>query len=362
MGLGIVAALVLTGACGDDDDNHNQNDNYHLPADAAVGPDADMSHCDELGFHPADELAAPFEGGGGYRYNAYSSSQPPTDVMSIQMYEGYDPPESPGTYSLNGSNYATCGLCLLLFKNCGTQECEKTYYADVGDVELTALGSGLGSTFSGILHDVEFKEVTIDDQTFESTPVPGGETWCVSSFSFNQTLVDPNEALCSQGDINCVGETIPDFSLTHCQTGNSVSMSSLVAGNHALWFVGTHEWCAACASFLPDALSYYDSRASNGLAMAIVLGENQSGGQPSQQQCQAYAADYPGHEDLVYLDHDGQYSHAALFTHLYFYPDSQQRVSFPWNGVLDAQTMEYVYADGDGSGSDVQTAIESLLP
>ncbi len=112
----------------------------------------------------------------------------------------------------------------------------------------------------------------------------------------------------------------------------------------------------------PGALSFYDSHASNGLAMAVVLGDNQSGGQPTLQQCRAYAAQYPGHEDLVYLDHDGQYSHATLFSNLYFYPDSQQMVGFPWKAVLDAQTMEYVYADGDGSGSDPETEITSLLP
>ena len=51
--------------------------------------------------------------------------------MQVEIYGGdFGGPTGPGTYQLDGSNYADCGLCVVGRTNC-TQSggCEKPFYA-----------------------------------------------------------------------------------------------------------------------------------------------------------------------------------------------------------------------------------------
>ena len=43
-----------------------------------------------------------------------------TDFVVVESYQGaqYNGPTAPGTYQLDGSNYADCGLCVLVYKGC----------------------------------------------------------------------------------------------------------------------------------------------------------------------------------------------------------------------------------------------------
>ena len=99
------------------------------------------------------------------------------DVLSVQIYSApqYGGPTTPGTYSLEGSNYETCGLCVLIYAGCDSSSCAKTYFADEGSVTITELDGSFAATLNG----VKLKEVTINPVTFASTPVPGGELWCL---------------------------------------------------------------------------------------------------------------------------------------------------------------------------------------
>ena len=93
-------------------------------------------------------------------------------------------------HDLNGINYADCGLCLLILADCAdVQEtgCTKYFYADEGSVTIDQFGQD-GGTFSGSMSNVVFKEVTIDSETYTSTPVSGGETWCMDGTSFFATV------------------------------------------------------------------------------------------------------------------------------------------------------------------------------
>ncbi|MFH2009195.1 MAG: hypothetical protein ABI333_21580 [bacterium] len=86
---------------------------------------------------------------------------------------------------------------------------------------------------------------------------------------------------------------------------------------------------------------------------------------PSLQQCQSYADQYSGYglpRAKFYIDHDGQYAHAALFSHIYWYPDSQGMIGFPWNAVIDMSNGELAYVDGGGPGSDPTAILNTLLP
>ncbi len=83
---------------------------------------------------------------------------------------------------------------------------------------------------------------------------------------------------------------------------------------------------------------------------------------PTLAQCQAYAAQYSGIPlSKFYIDHDGTQAHANLYGSLYWYPDSQGYIGFPWNAVIGAAN-EYVYADGPGPGTDARDFLDTYLP
>jgi len=123
---------------------------------------------------------------GLFVYQAYNTDSGPYDLMEIQSYQGapYNGPSEPGLFSLDGTNFADCGLCVMLFADCDEGYCDKVFYADEGEVEVVEM-AGVGEPFDAILHDVVLKEVRINETTWESTPIPGGETWCLDGHSLS---------------------------------------------------------------------------------------------------------------------------------------------------------------------------------
>jgi len=119
-------------------------------------------------------------------YQAANTTAYPMDVLEVLSYPGdpYNGPDSPGTYSLDGNNYADCSLCLLIYAGCGETSCEAMFFADAGAVTFNS-NADVNEDFSATLHNVVFREVTVDQSTYESTPVVGGEVWCVDSLSLN---------------------------------------------------------------------------------------------------------------------------------------------------------------------------------
>lgn len=83
---------------------------------------------------------------------------------------------------------------------------------------------------------------------------------------------------------------------------------------------------------------------------------------PTLQQCQSYAAQYSVSLSKFYIDHDGTESHMAMFSSMYWYPNSGGMIGIPWNGILGGATHEYVYADGSGAGADPMSFLNTYLP
>ncbi|MFH2009194.1 MAG: hypothetical protein ABI333_21575 [bacterium] len=207
--------------------------------DGGVQHDAATGDCDRNSFTPVSETATWTDS--RMYYQGATSENLPADVIQIEIWSSYGGPTTPGTYTLEGgadANYETCGLCPLMFANYTSSGPGKIFYADTGNVQITSIGS-IGSTFAATLHNVIFREVTINESTAHSTVVPGGETWCLNGYSFSQVIQEGSP--CTQPG-TCLGDTINDFSVTSCDTGQQVSLPSAAAGNAALWIVGSHEW------------------------------------------------------------------------------------------------------------------------
>ena len=188
-----------------------------------------------------------------------SATSDPYDVLLIELYQGspYNGATTPGTYSLAGSNYENCGNCVRMQTQCSkaSQSCAKQWYADEGELVITEIGDG---TFAGEFKNIVLKEVTIDPNTYVSTPVPGGEVWCIPSLPFSEEMAtggtgttpatgtfpvyegDVAETCVPDGNGNLINANVADFTLTNCN-GDPVSVHQ-GCGKDAIWFISVAGW------------------------------------------------------------------------------------------------------------------------
>lgn len=298
------------------------------------------------------------------QYVGLSNQGSPYDALLVQSYtaDPYNGPTAPGTFSLDGTNFEDCGLCVLFLAECTDNECDKRFYADAGEVEITTLSPSIGSHFAATLRDVVLKEVTIDETTYRSTPVAGGEERCLNDYSFDVEFADPAASNCADPAVNCVGDTVPHFSLQNCGTEEFVNTETLNQ-NKLLWIVATAGWCPACHEWLPNVVSFHNDNKDGGADLMVVVGENNDYGQPDLAFCKEYAGRYADSDvNTFYIDHDGEYGYAVLFTNVWPYLDANGAFGLPWNAVLEGKTNVYKYADGSETNEqDLQTTLSTLM-
>lgn len=144
---------------------------------------------DRTGFAPAGgEVVTYFAPLDGLLYEGLSGSADPIDVLRIELYYGASVPAGAHTFSFAGENYAACSVCALAMAGC-TQGagCDKTFLADTGRLVVTENGGSTG-TFAAELQDARFVEVTIAAGSYVSTPVDGGESWCLHGVPLQGTI------------------------------------------------------------------------------------------------------------------------------------------------------------------------------
>jgi hypothetical protein len=211
--------------------------------------------CDLNGFNLAVQQATYYKQADSKNYMVWqgaTSQTAPFDMVMIEDYQyaPYNGPTAPGTYNLAGTNYKDCGLCLLAQSGCTAEGCKKLFYADQGTVEIQTISQGT-SKFQAVFHNVQFKEVTINQTTYESTPVAGGQTWCMNNVAPNTDLVlNETKSECVTGGTGVdLNDNIADFQLQNCN-GQTVKLHSF-CGKKAMWLVAVAGWCDACASWRP---------------------------------------------------------------------------------------------------------------
>jgi hypothetical protein len=142
--------------------------------------------CDYTGYTAVSEDA--YQAQTDLVYEGLSSTAATTDIFSVQLYGGttFGGATSTGQYTILDESYADCGNCILIYDDCGSASCSKTFLATSGTMDITSYPAAVGGTFSATLTNMVFEEVTVDSTTFESTKVPNGETWCVNNYSFSE--------------------------------------------------------------------------------------------------------------------------------------------------------------------------------
>jgi len=97
--------------------------------------------------------------------------------------------------------------------------------------------------------------------------------------------------------------------------------------------------------------------------LVVVLGENQSYGEPTLAYCKSYAAQYGVPLDKIYIDWGNEYgSFETLFGSVHPYPKPDGTFALPWDAVLDGDNMEYEFCSMvEGPYPDALAAVKGLL-
>jgi len=154
------------------------------PTDVA---DTTASACDRSGYTSVASDALGFDNGDLW-YLAQSTLGSPVDVFSIEIYAALGGASTPGTYTITDDNYDTCGNCVVIQTDCDETlgNCQRTFLANAGKLTITSIGP-IGALFTATLSDLVLTEITYDDKYY-STPVPGGDTWCIDTYDVDVTI------------------------------------------------------------------------------------------------------------------------------------------------------------------------------
>ncbi len=289
-----------------------------------------------------------------YTYRAYSSREEPYDIFILNsyMFDPYNGPTGPGTYSLLGVNNDDCGLCLLGYRDCTAADgCGKSFFASAGNVVIHSFGNEL-LKFNAELEDVFLREVEIDPEDRHSVPVSGGDIWCTHETSIQVGRL-PTKATCvADGTGNDIGENIEDFGLQDCN-GKVVNLHESCNEVKAMQIILVAGWCSACTAEL--TVAYPEATADPDLGLWIVLGEDDYGEAPDLAYCNAYAAGHDLPASQVLLDP------AWRRTWSYINPHISESFYLPWYAVLDGDNMEYVYCDDCAVSASKAQTVNALL-
>lgn len=191
--------------------------------------------------------------------------------------------------------------------------------------------------------------------TLVSTKVEGGIELCIDEVEIDALVIDPQNP-CPSTHVNCVQETVPDFQLMRCETGELEWVSDIVAGDKAALFMGTAGWCPACRAAMPGILRNDNQLSSRGLETIYVLGEDANYDPPTLRYCQQYGAQ-EGIADRVYMDPNFD----SMFRAMYEYPSATGSIGLPWYGVVDPRDMSYVWARNAPTTETMEQALNRLL-
>lgn len=357
------------------------------------GPDTVVSGCDKNSFTFAQQT---FENRSGLAvFTGYSATSEPVTGLAIELYSSgnYTGATTTGSYDLAGHDYASCSNCVVIRADCAGGTCAKTFFADEGSLVITEWG-GPGGSFKAQLVGVKAKEVVINPQTFASTPVVGGQTWCLDGLTVEAgiksiPISDRTQPECvANGTGVYVNDNVGNFMLYNCN-GDRVKLHDDCGSTEkkALWIVATAGWCTACSQFLAEMVSNHGGSLSRakvaqqtpGLDMLIVLGENAQGAKPSQAYCKTYAEQKKLDPAMVVIDWSDAgvpiplidpegyaietNSLATVWSKInpYLVEEGGSVTSaYPWWALLRPYNMQYIWSDYVGTSSFEQ-ALGTLL-
>jgi len=159
----------------------------------------------------------------------------------VELYDGIEPSLA-GTFDLhagNQANYSSCAVCVLALAEDANGDVAKVYFQSAGSVTLTE-DPFTNQRIVGSITGLQLEEVTIDQQSAASTPVPGGKCASLPDNNVDHDRV-PNAWTCAHADYdtatncNCMcGTPDPDClsdtaAVMGCTTGQACFNDACVA-------------------------------------------------------------------------------------------------------------------------------------
>ncbi len=185
--LGLTIAL-LGCACGDDGGNPAAPDAAQADAN---GADAGPVACTYDGFTSSTQLAERDVDLEVLFYTARAGVAPNIELFTYDLYFPLGATNAAHDFTFTGENLADCHTCLQMRRDCGGTSCisGQKFLAQEGSVSLTQVGAA-GTQMQGTFTNLKLAEITIGSG-LTTTLVPGGETWCIDSYSFDTTITAP---------------------------------------------------------------------------------------------------------------------------------------------------------------------------
>ena len=357
-----VCSLVFVAACGSDDTTSKDTTGGDTTGGDTTGGDTSGGTtggttggtsggdtCDIDGFTVGAALADRQGDQFAVVYGLTSESEP-YDILQVEIYGGdFGGPTGPGTYQLDGSNYSDCGLCVVARSGCTQANgCAKTFYALEGVVEIDTFSSD-AERLTATVKNVVLDEVTIDPNSYVSTPVSGGQKWCVGEAlldgEFATADVDvpetTEETCVAAGNGNGIKANIADMTLSLADgTTRALHDSCTDAESKLVWIVLTAGWCPACNQRIPDIEAWKADKA--GLDVLYIVGEDASYNPATPEYCASYASSKGLDPASVVCDSQWQ----TFFSKIASY-STDGSIGLPMEVVLRSSNMELLFHSGE---------------
>lgn len=101
------------------------------------------------------------------------------DIVNMEFYNAAP---AAGVHDLSSgadADYQTCDYCLTMYMDVDANNVLKKYFFQAGGMMIVSSTGAQPNEAHGFLQDITLIEVTIDPNTFHSTPVPGGECYSI---------------------------------------------------------------------------------------------------------------------------------------------------------------------------------------
>ena len=305
--------------------------------------------CDIEGFNVAQAIAQR-QGDQFSVVYAVNNASEPYDMLQVEIYGGdFGGPTGPGTYQLDGSNYATCGLCVVARTNCSQNAgCQKTFYASEGVVQIDTFSADADRLVATV-QNIVMQEVTIDSQSYQSTPVAGGQSWCIAETRldgvFQTADVDvpetTDQACVAAGNGNGIKANIADMTLSLADgTTRNLHDSCDDADSKLVWMVLTSGWCPACNQRIPDIESWKSDKV--GLEVLYFVGEDASYNPATPEYCASYASSKGLDPSTVVCDSQWQTFFSRIATY-----STDGSIGLPMEVVMRSSNMELHFHSGE---------------
>ncbi len=168
-----------------------------------------------------------------------------------------------------------------------------------------------------------------------------------------ETALFVNECVLD-GEGTEVGSKVGNITLQNC-LGEPVALHDYCGRRKAMWFINSAGWCGACEGYVPQASLLAQQRRHEGVELYVLVGEDASGANATQEYCMQYALSHnldPAH--TLYDEENGFYGMWSVIG-----TGGGGTVGLPFEAVLDPYDMAYMW--NNAQGGSVESVLDQLV-